>query len=120
MSEPTTCPACNGVGDTSDRRWLESFVSLILLAGEHPHRKDANGLHPYLARLPRVIGASQPPSMAFADLTAGLAGRAPRGVLGHDALDRWAATSAIVKAAGLDPDTWGICPTCKGEGEVNP
>ena len=112
-----TCPACNGVGDTSDRRWLESFVNLILLAGEHPHRTDGRGLHPYIADL---MDASRPPTMAFSDLTAGLAGRAPRGVLGHDALDRWAATSAIVKAAGLDPNTWGICPTCKGEGEVNP
>lgn len=36
--------------------------------------------------------------------------------LWDDACDPWSATKAIIKAAGLDPDSWGICLDCKGDG----
>lgn len=113
--ETTTCPACSGAGDLPDRRWLESIVHLLLMCGEHGASSRA-GLHPWLDTYP--IRAEGEPSAAFADLTARLAGRPPRGPLGHDAIDRWAATNAILTAAGLNPKEWGLCPTCKGEGEV--
>ena len=58
-----------------------------------------------------------PPSADIRELTGGLAGRAPR-MWGHDAIDRWTATDAIIKAAGLDPKTWGVCPACKGHGSI--
>ena len=45
---------------------------------------------------------SVPPSADIRELTGGLAGRAPR-MWGHDAIDRWTATDAIIKAEGLDP-----------------
>lgn len=48
-------------------------------------------------------------------LTEGLAGR-KMSMLGHDTCDRWAIYRKIVEAAGMDSKTWGICPTCKGEG----
>lgn len=49
----------------------------------------------------------------FIEFTSGLTGREPKG-LGHDAIDRHRATKAIIEAAGLDPDEWGICDTCDG------
>lgn len=49
-------------------------------------------------------------------LSTGLAGRPP-GWGGHDAIDRWSATSKIAEAAGV-PEGWGTCTTCNGEGTV--
>ncbi len=45
------------------------------------------------------------------EITTGLAGRVPRTPFGHD---RYAAEKKIISAAGLDPEVWGICQTCKG------
>jgi hypothetical protein len=50
------------------------------------------------------------------ELTTGLAGRPPF-IFGHDTCDQHAAVRKIIAAAGL-PETWGLCPECKGEGEV--
>jgi len=57
-------------------------------------------------------------SFELGDLTSLLAGRRPYPSTGHDAVDEHVAAKKIVKAAGLDLDTWGICPLCKGKGEL--
>lgn len=101
MSELTECRACKGFGDLPDRRALEEVVAKILSLGA-------------AKRLP----GEPPTSPALVELTGGLAGRPPR-PWGHDALDRGEATDKIIRAAGLEPRVWGICPTCKGEGELH-
>lgn len=105
------CPDCES-GYTVDRRWLQAITHLLLVAGEDGQgRRDP--LHPWL----QAVGyrPTERPTKAMAELSGGLAGRAPRAPFGHDACDRWGAEKAIIKAAGLDDETWGICPTCKGD-----
>ncbi|MGV3723624.1 MAG: hypothetical protein ACO1SX_22230 [Actinomycetota bacterium] len=65
--------------------------------------------HPYLIE----AGVSDP-GTELHELTTGLAGRSPS-FMGHDACDNWSAVKKIIAAAGLDPETWGICPHCKGD-----
>lgn len=90
------CPTCGGAGDLSERRQVERIVAQILDLGT-PLRPGG--------------------TPALGELTGGLAGRAPR-AWGHDALDRCEATNKVIRAAGLDPQVWGICPTCKGDGKL--
>lgn len=112
--------ACRN-GYTVGGAWLEDIVSLLMLAGDEavrraPARRDGGyrgAMHPFLLAMPRV--KNPPPTSDLADLTAGLADRRP-GPHGHDALDRYQAMLKIVKAAGLNPERWGLCPTCKGTG----
>ncbi|TMR14075.1 hypothetical protein ETD86_29455 [Nonomuraea turkmeniaca] len=116
------CPACRH-GFTSAREWLEALAYLLLmLPNETPAaaaRKRAHGrsaaMHPFLASLMERPG--QRPSDDIEGLTAGLAGRPPRHG-DHDDHDVWNATRAIVSAAGLDPDVWGICGRCGGNARI--
>ena len=91
------CPVCHGRGNTSAAKRLGEIVSLLLIAGEESLRQHL-------------------PSPEMATLTTGLAGRSPAGRLGHDSIDHWHATKAIILAAGCDPNTWGRCVVCGGEG----
>lgn len=102
------CPSddCDN-GSILAAAWLGNITHLILMLAEAPHRK----LHPWLQGLP--LHPDKPPRENIAELTGGLAGRAPRTPFGHDAIDRWSATAAIIKAAGL-PEDWGTCSVCKG------
>lgn len=103
------CPGddCDG-GSTTSGRWLECISHLILMLGEE---RGGRPLHPWLQAVPLAPERAPGPDAAL--LTGGLAGRPPRTPFGHDAIDRWHATNAIIKAAGL-PDDWGICAVCKG------
>ena len=105
------CPACNGHGETPARQRLSSIVSLLLLSGEDSLRQHN---HPYFRGANFDPGCIPTPEMAT--LTTGLAGRSPAGRMGHDAIDRWHATDAILMAGGCDPKTWGWCPDCQGSG----
>lgn len=106
---PRDCPDCKR-GYTHAAEWLHSIVHLLMMAG----RDSAQGnLHPWLAQL-STRPSNEPPSPDMAELTTGLAGRAPSFI--HDSLDNYSAYEKIIKAAGLDPKKWGICQTCKGEG----
>lgn len=99
-------------GYTGARRWLQSVTHLLMMLGEAGTRKG-RPIHPWLAEMPLRPGVEVDASAS--DLTSGLAGRKPMGFGGHDACDNWSAERKIIKAAGLNPKTWGICPTCKGE-----
>lgn len=107
------CKACDGLGQTSARTALATMVDLLLLAGSDSILLDKR-IHPWLRpHLGTLMGRD------LEDLhlvSTGLAGRAPLGPFGHDAIDCLVATRAVIKAAGLDPETWGLCPDCKGEG----
>lgn len=102
------CPDCES-GYTVARRYLQGIATLIMVAGEDATRGK---MHPYLHQIPHAPNVV--PSADMAILSVGLAGR-DMGSFGHDGCDRWSAEKKIIAAAGLDPETWGICPTCHGE-----
>lgn len=61
------------------------------------------------------------PSAEIVDLAAGLAGQPTDrlgGMFGMSSSDAYRMARKIVEAAGLDPDVFGYCPTCAGEGDV--
>lgn len=103
------CPDCEN-GYTPDHRWLDAIVHVLMLAGEAGI--EDRPLHPWLREL--ALAPSQRPTPGMAKLTEGLAGRPPDRPFGHDSIDNWSASKKIIEAAGLDPETWGICSTCKG------
>ncbi len=104
------CPQCGTKGITTDRQYLDRVARLILIAGQ----SSLNGkIHPCIEDF---IRPSRPPSPDMAEISTGLAGRKPNEIFGYDALDRYRATEKIITAAGLDPETWGKCPICHGDG----
>lgn len=125
-----TCPACDGRGTNSSYRALETIVRLLMLAGDDSavRPKDFRPLngrsqqignrmypHPFLTDL--SINPIDDPGDELHLITAGLCGRSPVGdILGHCSSDNWRALEAIVKAAGQDPETWGNCKACNGQG----
>jgi len=103
-----SCPHCDN-GDTVAGQYLDAIVSLLLSASSDAVRGRRSPVFDRLSRAPREV-----PTEELTQLTAGLAGRAPTTPLGHDISDEWEARKKIVKAAGLDPKTFGICPHCHG------
>ena len=108
------CPECNGKGATTAFQRLEDLVSLLLLSAEDAQQGKA---HPYFEQAPLYNTQGMAVSTDIVELTTGLSGRAPQGLIGHGACARFTTTNAIIKAAGLKK-TWGTCPKCKGEGSV--
>lgn len=105
------CKNCEGEGHTPARQHLGNIVHLILVAGTD----GAKGTyHPWLQRT--GCPPKQAPSKDMLELSSGLAGRPGDRIFGHDAVDRWRATQKVIAAAGLDPEKWGVCKDCKGEG----
>lgn len=110
-----TCPTCKNIrgggvsGVNEARNLLGQLVTFIMLAGEAA--AQGRVAHPWL----QEIGVMTVPRQ-FAELTGGLAGRAPS-VFGHDSMDGYEAQKKIIAAAGL-PETWGLCQTCGGSAEV--
>lgn len=105
------CPHCTGNGYTAAHERLDSLVRLLLLSGEDSLRgKD----HPYFEWIGKYVGGfEKSPSPDMHELTSGLSGDGPNG---RSYSNTYRANQAIIKAAGLDPETWGICTECKGEG----
>lgn len=102
------CPDCD-VGVTGNRAYIEA-VAQKLLGGVRCISENGVGRQGKGLILRRSVEIDE----KYAALTEGLCGREPMGLGGHDALDRHAATKAIIEAAGLDPGEWGICDTCGG------
>lgn len=110
-----TCEACSGRGFTSARLWVEQIATLALIVDEDRNAQTrGHDLHPYL-RDSGTIAYGTRPSPDYAEFGAALAGR-PCDPFGHDAVNRWHATEVLIKAAGLDPETWGVCAACGGHG----
>lgn len=108
------CPTCrDSCGWTDDRLRLNDIVFLLLLGASDINREP--NTHPYF-RAPGFHHQELHLTEAYGKLTEGLAGRSAFGRLGHDGGDRFETERKIITAAGLDPQTWGICPTCKGKG----
>jgi len=103
------CPDCeNGYSPAGE--WLNAIMRLFMLAG------NEREIHPWLKQIP--FAPSKSPGEEFTQLTSALSGRAPS-VFGHDSSDQWLAAKKIIETAGLDPNEWGVCPTCKGDA-MNP
>lgn len=83
---------------------------LLMLDDDLDSQARGQQIHPWLAAIPCSSGKRVRADAR--ELGTGLAGR-EAGFLGHDAIDRWAATQKIIQAAGL-PEGWGTCPDCKG------
>jgi hypothetical protein len=102
------CPKCDGTSYTFAHRRLEDLVRLIMLSGSDAAKPDKSA-HPYFRQdsLHNSYGIVADPDMV--ELTAGLAGRQPDSIWGHDSSDSWKAVKAVIAAAGLDADVWGLC-----------
>lgn len=113
------CRDCNGYGRTAAYQWVEGIAGLLLMLGEDQRSQQRERpIHPYLRAVQReCVYTSERPGPEALELSTGLAGRAPS-FLGHDACDRWSATNKVITAAGMDPETWGRCPICGGEGNI--
>ncbi len=114
-------PACVA-GATSARAWVGQIAQLALMLDEdRDAQQRERPMHPYFDSVPRPYGwrwrANVRPSPDIAEFGTGLGGREAR-FFGHDGIDQWHATKKLIEAAGLDPDTWGICQECAGRGSV--
>ncbi|MFB6392582.1 hypothetical protein [Polymorphospora lycopeni] len=112
-----TCPDCNGYTRDATYQWVEGIAQLLLMVGEDiADQQRGRPLHPYLSAL-TVYTNQRPADPSATALSGGLAGRHPRG-WGHDAIDCYSATKAIIEAAGLDYETWAVCTGCEGRGNL--
>lgn len=106
------CPSddCEN-GSTIAGAYVGALASLLLLVGSDA--TEDRSPHPYLLEIPSSLAPRRKPGKDAIELSTGLAGRAPRGPIGHDAIDRWTAARKIAAAAGL-PEDWGTCKVCQG------
>ena len=102
------CPDCEN-GYTKARKRLQNLVQLLLISAENSLRGENHSWCEYLPMTGQEV-----PSRDILELTEGLTGRKLDSLFGYDAIAQGDAENAIIKAAGLDPKVWGICPTCKG------
>lgn len=113
------CPAGEACdrGQTSARAWVDEIARLALMLDDDMGSRS-NDLYPFFRS---VAGggthALRPrPSADIREFVTGLAGH--ENMVGHDVYDRRRATTRLIEAAGLDPQTWGVCPKCAGRGSV--
>lgn len=110
------CPSCKGLGITSGRRWLSLVVAELLATGDASWHQRAYHSNWFDDTLEDEDGCH--PNHDLGDLCTALAGREPDRLVGHDEMDKWEASDKIIKAAGFDPQVWGVCQECKGEGAI--
>lgn len=130
------CPDCEN-GWTPACEWLRTFCHRVqMLGSDLRDQQDGRQMHPYLtqdpdphttrgqydtstgrwAELPRIIR----PSADILPLLAGLTDRPQEHLLHPFAGDHsYSILMKLVAAAGLDPDTWGLCATCNGEAHLD-
>jgi hypothetical protein len=114
------CPDCVN-GWTNAAEWLQTYCHrLTMLADDTVSAERGRGLHPWLNSDPypptdrRGNGQPLRPGPDIVDLVKGLGARESfMGFSGDHSV-----FNTIVRAAGLDPDTWGLCATCDGHGTV--
>lgn len=114
------CQACGGRGETPARLWLVATAHmLLLLEDDLTDQERGRPMHPYFNDYYTTAYGTRP-SPDISDVIKGLLGERYRGRdwIGHDAIDGWVAAAAVIRAAGLDPDTWGICQDCGGHGST--
>lgn len=111
------CPDCKGMSTTPARQWVEQIAALLLLLDDDLNAQErGRDMHPYFHHTGSRARSGRP-SPDIREFGSGLAGR-EASWLGHDAIDNWHATDAVIRAAGLDPKVWGLCRTCEGNGSI--
>lgn len=127
------CPDCRQ-GCTWAREWIEALTNRIdMLASDIADQDRGRPMHPYLAQDPspartgfeydadgRVIQTPKVmrPSRDILELISGLTGQDEARLLSPMRGYSYGIQAKLIEAAGLDPKTWGICPTCNGEGSL--
>ena len=124
------CPAeakglCHG-GWTNAGKWLNAVARFISLIGgqasvspEAAEAERKRGIiypHPYLQRwamAPSSRGQLLPMDAELHALVQGLAGDCKVDDFANSCTE-WVIAKAMMRAAGVDEKTWGICPVCKG------
>lgn len=108
------CKPCQGRGATVGFERLEEVIE-ILFEGDKEHRKGRPA-DPQWSRGGWFHTRGRVPGDDYADLCARLSVH-PGGYerdYGHR--DVYSARRIILEAVGLDPETWGECPHCLGDG----
>lgn len=127
------CPDCRR-GMTWAREWISTLANRIdMLASDIGDQERGRPMHPwltkdeYLAHTDFVYdergNAIQTPSVMrpsrdILELVSGLTGQSPERLTNPLRGNDHGIESKIIEAAGLDPRTWGTCPTCNGHGSV--
>jgi hypothetical protein len=126
------CPDCSG-GMTAAGEWLFKLCTRIdMLAEDIGAQRRGRPMHPYLAQdqdpaTTRFVfgpgGATEypkllRPSQDILELVAGLSGETPEHLTSPMRGMSTGTFKTVIKAAGLDPTVWAICPTCDGHSGV--
>ena len=127
MGERKKCPDCT-YGITPGRKYLEDLVGFLFRGADEEAVNRAWPIHlllvshfPHL-KVETLMENIRVPSGAAAKelsvLAVGLAQGRQQFLGSWDGMARYKAIRRIIELAGLDPEAWGICPTCKGDGSV--
>lgn len=112
------CPADDDCvnGQTRAGAWVMQMANLCLMVDDDLNAQArGQAMHPYLNDTGSYAYRVRP-SEDIREFGTGLAGRGGGG-FGHDSIDTWNATAALIRAAGL-PETWGRCLRCDGHASV--
>lgn len=112
-----SCPDRDGSGWDATRHWVDAVANLLLMLGDDVREQErGRPMHPYLRWLKEInVYTGRRPAASATAFADGLAGRPADPLFGHGCGH---GTAAIIKAAGLDPETWAVCATCSGKGHV--
>lgn len=127
------CPDCRR-GYTWAREWIETLTNRIdMLASDIGDQDRGRPMHPWLTRdqYPATTDyrydeqgnrtASSEvmrPSRDILELIAGLTGDDEGRLLSPLRGSSYGIQKKLIEAAGLDPNMWGVCATCKGHASL--
>lgn len=113
------CSQC-GSGWTPARQFLSAITHVLTAAAETAFdQKIGYRAHPYASSLMEMHALTRHPGEDIIELVGGLTGGTMRTfgeTLSFDSMARHAMEEAIIRAAGLDPDQWGVCVNCYPDG----
>lgn len=113
------CIDCGGRGQTPARRWVDQLAWLLgSLDDDLRAQQRGQRMHPYYGSTGPFIDDRDRPSPDIAEFCTGLAGEPNDNFLGRNTSDAYRLTRKLVALAGLDDETWGWCPACKGQGYI--
>lgn len=101
------CPSaeCDN-GYTTAGQWLSCIVRTL---GGLATSARSGQLHPWEERI--ALNPGKAPGEDMVDLVKGLSGDSE---IRFGSFRAYTAAQTIMRAAGVDPETWGICPVCHG------
>lgn len=127
------CTDCRR-GYTWAREWIENLANRIdMLASDIGDQDRGRPMHPWLARDPYPATTDyrydeqgnrtaspevMRPSRDILELIEGLTGDDESRLLSPLRGSSYGIQKKLIEAAGLDPNTWGVCQSCQGYGTV--